>query len=245
MSTENLTKSLIELIDETLDELEEVKKSRMSPEEITMGHSANGEMKKDEDADDDDDKDDKAEKGENPFADKKKDKKDKDDGDDDDDDKAEKSEGVNKRAMSKAEACAKAEAKMKKALAKYEMRKASYEMKKMGMAEKSEDKAEKAEGINRMAKADHTDAFEARLNQLTDLVKKIAETPVPARGQTYRDVQPLAKTDETQPLVKSKVIDELFEMKKSGKDVTAEDMFKAETGGSAELATIANKYGIK
>ena len=243
-NTEAMAKSLTDLIDETLQELEEMKKGgRMEPETITMGHDANGEMKKEEDGDkeEDEEENDKAEKAEKDY--------DKDE-DDKEDDKAEKAEGANQ--MVKAEDVSKAEMKMKKAQAKFEMRKADYEMKKAMCATGS--KGGKGENEKAMAKtaeapvqvSTQTESLEARLNELTTLVKKIADAPVPARGQTYRDVQPLAKSaEEIQPLVKSNVMNALFELKKSGKDVTAEDMFKAETGGSAELAAIANKHGIK
>jgi len=74
-----LTKSLTDLIDETLGELEELRKSRFDAAEISLagpgdtkmgGQPANGKLDKDEDKDEDDDKKDKdMDKGENRKAD--------------------------------------------------------------------------------------------------------------------------------------------------------------------------------
>jgi hypothetical protein len=81
---EELTKSLTQLIDETLQELEELKKSRCEAQEIKLqgkddgidGHEANGDIEKDEDEKDEDEKDEdhdedheeEAMKGENEKA---------------------------------------------------------------------------------------------------------------------------------------------------------------------------------
>lgn len=68
---DELTKSLTQLIDETLQELEELKKSRFEAQEIKLhdkddgihGHEADGAIKKDEDEEEEE-----AEKGENEHA---------------------------------------------------------------------------------------------------------------------------------------------------------------------------------
>ena len=87
--------------------------------------------------------------------------------------------------------------------------------------------------------------IEARLEEITNLVKKLADSPVPARGATFRSIQPLAKSEESQPLSKSKVLDDLVNLKKSGKPVSSEDVFRVELGGLSDLEEIATKYGIK
>lgn len=232
MDKENLAKSLTDLIDETLAEIEALEKGRLDAEEITLGHDANGKMAKEEDDKKDEKKEDKDDEKKEDKAEKAED----DDKEDDEEDKAEKAESKGSNEM------VKAEMKMAKAKAKYDMRKAEYEMcKSKGAAPMAKSEAPAAPVVE-----DRISPLENKLAELTTLIKKMADAPVPARGVGYRDVQPLAKSEEAQaPLAKSQVTDALFELKKSGKNVTVEDMFKAETGGATELAAIANKYGIK
>jgi hypothetical protein len=101
---EELKKALETLIEETMGEIEDLRKSRFAASEVKVegpgtgidGKPSDGSLGKDEDGDDeDDDKDDKkAEKAEDAM----KADHDKDDDKDEDDDKAEKSEGVNRQA---------------------------------------------------------------------------------------------------------------------------------------------------
>lgn len=244
----NLAKSLTDLIDETLAEIEALKKSdRFSAEEIEMGHDADGstDTKAVSKADEEDEKEEDEEEHE---------------------DEAKKAEEAYKKAE---EECEKAEMAYKEAMKKREMCKAECG-KHMEKAEDKaddkddddkEEKAEKAEGVNQEDKAKSMKKMEKKLaksieervaplenqiSQVLEAVKKLADAPVPARGATYKNVQPLAKgSEEAEPLNKSQVLGELITLKKSGKDVSTEDVLKAEIGSASELQEIATKYGIK
>ena len=242
----NLAKSLTDLIDETLAEIEALKKSdRFSAEEIELDHGADGSTethavsKADEEDEKEEDKEDEEEH----------------------EDEAEKAEHAYKKAE---EECEKAEKAYKEAMKKREMCKAEHD-KHMGKAdEEDEEEAEKAEGVNEMAKEDkekkmkkmekklaksieaRVAPLESQISQVLEAVKKLADAPVPARGATYKNVQPLAKGSvEAEPLNKSQVLGELITLKKSGKEVPTEDVLKAEIGSASELQEIATKYGIK
>ena len=216
----DLVKSLTELIDETLAEIESLKKGRFDAEEIELGDDkANGEMvakKEDEEKEEEkaeEKEEEKAEKAEDKEEEKEEDKEDEED------------------EMEKAEQeCAKAEEAFKAACAKRDS------MKKGVLEEKEEIKKSIDARIQ---------PIEARLEEITSLVKKLADSPVPARGSTFRSIQPLAKSEESQPLSKSKVLDDLVNLKKSGKQVSSEDVFRVELGGLSDLEEIATKYGIK
>jgi small-conductance mechanosensitive channel len=212
----DLVKSLTELIDETLAEIETLKKGRFDAEEIELGdNKANGEMvakKEDEEKDEE-----KVEEKEEEKAEKAEDKEEEKEDEEDEMEKAE-------------QECAKAEEAFKAACAKRDA------MKKGVLEEKEEIKKSIDARIQ---------PIEARLEEITSLVKKLADSPVPARGSTFKSIQPLAKSEESQPLTKSKVLDELVTLKKSGKPVASEDVFRAELGGLSDLEEIATKYGIK
>jgi hypothetical protein len=246
--TTKLSKSLADLIDETLAEIEELKKSdRFSAEEIELGDkSAQGGLSKEEaekaedEEDEDEDEDEEAKKAE--------DEEDEEDEDDEEDD-VKKAESE----MAKAEEeCKKAEDAYHKALKKREMCKAELKDKKPSMAKKSE-------GVNLMVKEEkemkksleksidaRISPLESKLAQVLDVVKQIAESPLPQRGHTYRHVQPLAKSaPEIEPLNKSAVLNKLLDLKKTGTDVDAADVVRIEVGGNGDLQEVANKYGIK
>lgn len=220
----NLAKSLTDLIDETLAEIEALKKSdRFSPEEIEMGHDADGEMKAEE------------------VAAKAEDEEHEEEEQEDEEDEAKKAEKAYWKAE---EECKKAEHAYKEAMKKREMCKAECD-KMMG---KKEDKDEKKEDKDELHKS--IDAkiapIQSQISELLSAVKQLADAPVPARGATYKHVQPLAKgAQESEPLNKSQVLNELITLKKSGREVSIEDVLKAEIGGAGELQDIANKYGIK
>lgn len=235
----NLAKSLTDLIDETLAEIEALKKSdRFSPESIEMGHDANGstdtESVNKADEDEDEDRHEEEEKEEEH------------------EDEAKKAEEAYKKAE---EECEKAEKTWKDAMSKKDMCKAEHDK-----------HMEKAEGVNSLAKADDKKAqkikkmekklaksiearvapLESQIAQVLEAVKQLSDAPVPARGVTYKNVQPLAKgATEVEPLNKSRVLDDLITLKKSGKEVSIEDVLKAEIGSEVELNQIATKYGIK
>jgi hypothetical protein len=249
--TTKLSKSLADLIDETLAEIEELKKSdRFSAEEIELGDkSAQGGLSKEEaeKAEDEDEEDEDEDEDEEEA--KKAEDEDKDDKDDEEDE-AKKAEAE----MAKAEEeCEKAEAAWHKALKKREMCKAELKHK------KKPEMAEKSEGVNLMVKEEkemkksleksidaRISPLETKLAQVLDVVKQIAEAPLPQRGHTYRQVQPLAKSaTEAEPLNKSAVLNKLLDLKKTGTDVDAADVVRVEVGGTGDLHDIANKYGIK
>ena len=242
----NLAKSLTDLIDETLAEIESLKKSdRFAPETIELDHDADGstDTQPVHKADDEDEHD-----------------EDKEDDKDEHDDEAKKAEEAYKKADDE---CMKAEHAWKEAMKKKDMCKAEHDK---HMAKKEHDEAHKAEGVNELAKADEKKAkkmkkmekklakslearvapLEGQIAQVLEAVKQLADAPVPARGLTYKNVQPLAKgATEAEPLNKSQVLSDLITLKKSGKEVSIEDVLKAEIGNDTELHQIATKYGIK
>ena len=226
---EALVKSLSDLIDETLAEIEGLKKSRMEAEEMTIGDSkANGSLSGSsvEKADDE-------EEGE-----------DEDSEEDEDEDEMEK--GVNDEAeMKKAdEEVAKAEKSWKDAMKKRDaMAKKDKDEEKEDEEEKEKESEEKMEKTIKARVA----PIEAKMDEMMKAIAAIAKSPVPSRGISFKDVQPLAKSSATdvQPLVKSVVLDKLIDLRKSGSNVTSEDVLRAELGGQADVEMIANKYGIK
>jgi len=232
---EELKKSLTDLIDETLLELEELKKSRFSAAEVDLkgpgadgiaGKPANGKLdaEKAEDKDDEDKKDDEdvAEKGEgvNSPADmgKAEDKEDKKDDDKDEPHKDDpKHEEKEKEVAKKLLDMHKGE--MKKSLEDADTLMKSYVDSKVG-------------------------ALEKQLATILETVTKMADAPVAAKGVDYKGAAPLMKsTDEGETLSKSEVASKLFELKKSGGRVDSNDVAMAEMGH--DLEKIVSKYNIK
>lgn len=250
---EELKKSLTDLIDETLLELEELKKSRFSTAEVDLkgpgsdgidGKPANGKL----DA--------------GKAAEKAEDKK---DDEDKEDDVAEKGEGVNRPAdMGKGEGVnrpadmGKAEDKKdddKKEDKKDEPHKddPKHEDKEKDMAKKLMD-MHKGEMKKSLDEADtlmksyvdqKVGALESKLAEVLTAVNKLADAPVPAKGVGYKgDAAPLMKSaDDGEPLSKSEVASKLFELKKSGSRVDSNDIAMAEMGH--DLEKIVSKYSIK
>ena len=263
---EELKKSLTDLIDETLLELEELKKSRFSAAEVDLkgpgedhlaGKPVNGKLdaEKAEDKKDDEDEDkdeDKAEKGEgvNSPADP-----------DAGHHKMDKGEGVNAPAdpdrghhkMDKAEDedDDKDEDKKKD---KKEPHKddPKHEEKEKDMAKKLMD-MHKGEMKKSLDEADQlmksyvdskVGVLEKQLATILETVTKLADAPVPAKGVGFKGVTPLAKSsDDVEPLSKSEVASKLFELKKSGGRVDSNDIAMAEMGH--DLDKIVSKYSIK
>ena len=295
---EELRKSLTDLIDETLLELEELKKSRYAASEIELkgpgegiaGKPSNGDLHaKKEDKDDDKDKDD-AEKAEGhnrasdpngghhkPTAGEGKEhgaspssspgasvthgsgknsesdpgntqhtaagaaeKADKDDDKDDDKKKKDKDakggeehEAEEKKAIGKLANLA----GMKKGDSPED---ADKQMRATGMRKSDEE----MEGLMKSFVEERVKPLEDKLSTILDLVNKIAEQPVPAKGVTARAV-PLRKNDEeggTESLSKADVASKLFELKKSGTKVDSLDITRAEMGH--DLSKIIEKYKI-
>ena len=245
---DNLQKSLTELIDETLAEIEALKKSeRYSAHEIDLADDkANGSMDAKGIAKAEEDKEDKAHEEAESEEEEKAEHAKKSDDEDEDDEDDEDEEAEMKKAE---EACA-------KALKKYEMCKAEAEHKKKMLAmkkgewakkadedKKDEDKKDEEKDLKKSIDA-RVAPIESKLSEVLSAVKKLSETPVPARGVSYRDVKPLAKSIEVETLTKSQVLSEMINLKKSGKEVLSEDVIQVEDG-SADHLTMARKYGIK
>lgn len=241
---EELKKSLTDLIDETLMELEELKKSRFSAEEIEIkgpgenlaGKPTNGKLdagkvaEKAEDEDDEDKKDDEAEKAEGVNE------------------AAEKAEGVNEEA-------AKAEDKKKdddededephKDDPKHEQKEKDIAKKLLDMHKGEVKKSlEDADSLMKSYVDQKVGAIESQLAALLETVTRLADAPVPAKGVGYKGAAPLMKSaDEVEPLSKSEVASKLFELKKSGGRVDSNDIAMAEMGH--DLEKIVSKYSIK
>jgi hypothetical protein len=133
--------------------------------------------------------------------------------------------------------------------AEWEHKKKMSSMKKGEWAKKAdEDKEDKEEDKEEKDLKKSIEArvapIESKLSEVLAAVKKIADTPVPAKGVSFRDVKPLAKSIEVEPLSKTQVLNELISLKKSGKEVLSEDVIQVEDG-SADHYAIARKYGIK
>ena len=236
-----LQKSLAELIDETLAEIETLKKSdRYSAHEVELGEAkANGSMDAsvEKAEDDEDEEEDKAEKAEAEA-------------DEDDEDEED--------SMSKAEDdCSKAEEACTKAMKKYEMCKAEADHKKKMLAmkkgefpkkdEKDEDKKSESKDEDKDLKKSidaRVAPLESKLADVLAAVKRLADAPVAARGTSYRSVQPLAKSQDVEPLNKTAVFNKLFDLKKSGTTIPTEEFIELESG-TVTPEYIANKYGIK
>lgn len=239
---EELRKSLTDLIDETLLELEELKKSRFAASEIEIkgpgdgiaGKPSNGDLhakKAEEEEDEEDEEDEEKEE------------------------KAEKAEGVNEEKAEKAEDCAKAEDKKadKKDEDKEEPHKddPKHEEKEKAMAKKLLDmhkgemkkSLEDSEALLKSFVDERVKPLEDKLSSILDLVNKIAEQPVPPKGTTSNAV-PLRKSadDSGEALSKSDVASRLFELKKSGTKVDSLDITRAEMG--QDLQKIVDKYKI-
>lgn len=230
-----LQKSLTDLIDETLQELDELRKSRFSASEIKIegpgegiaGKPSDGKLdaakaedKKEDDKDDDkeDKKEEKVEKGVLDEAEEEKAKK------SDDDDKDDKKE--DKKDDKKSD---------KKDDDKEDAKAAFAAMKKS---------SEEANSLMKSYVEERVKPLEEKLTTILDLVNKIADQPVAPKGVTAREVAPLLKSGDAgfEPLSKAQVASKLFELKKSGTKVDSLDITKAEMG--QDLQTIVKKYEI-
>ncbi len=241
---EELKKSLTDLIDETLLELEELKKSRFSAAEVDLkgpgadgiaGKPANGklaEKAEDKKDDEDEEKDEVAEKGEgvnsavdkgegvNSAVDKAEDKK-------DEDKKEDKKDEPHKDDP-------KHEEKEK------DMAKKLLDMHKGEMKKSLED----ADTLMKSYVDSKVSVLEKQLASILETVTKLADAPVPAKGVGYKGAAPLLKSaDEVETLSKSEVASKLFDLKKSGSRVDSNDIAMAEMGH--DLDKIVSKYNIK
>lgn len=216
-----LVKSLNVLIDETLSELEELKKSRFSAVEVKLdgpgedgiaGKPASGSMEKEED------------------------KKDKEEDEEEETEKAESEEDEEEDEEEKEEA--------KKADKEEEDEEDEDEEDKM--EEKMKKSQEEVTSLMKSFVDERIKPLEAQLSTIFDLVNKLADQPVAPRGYTARGAVPLMKSaDEAgsyEPLNKSQVSSKLWELKKSGTPVDSLDVTKAEMG--QDLESIVKKYKI-
>jgi hypothetical protein len=242
---EEFKKSLTDLIDETLLELEELKKSRFSAAEVDLKGPGADEL---------------AGKPTNgKLAEKAEDEEEKDE--EDKEEETEKAEGVNSKAdMGKGEGV-NAAADMGKAEDKKEDKKdedephkddPKHEEKEKDIAKKLLDmhkgemkkSVEEAETLMKSYVDSKMTALEGKLASILETVTKLADAPVAAKGVSYKDVAPLLKsTDAGEPLSKSEVATKLFDLKKSGGRVDSNDIAMAEMGH--DLEKIVSKYNIK
>lgn len=219
LNDKELVKSLTSLIDDTLQEIEEIKKSKFAASEIKIEGPGDGIAGKPVNGDLHAKKEDKDE-----------DKEEKEEKDSDDMDKAEEAcKAEDKKEDEKDED----EDKKKKEDKKEEV----VEMKKS---------LEASEELMKSYVDTKFSALEERLSKMASAIEAMANAPVARKG-IPAGIQPLSKsTDEIAPLSKSVVTDRLFELKKSGKYVDSSDIFKLETTKNYnEVLEIANKYGVK
>lgn len=225
---EELMKSLVALIDESLAEIEELKKSdRFSASEIEIkgpgagiaGKDPNGKLDKEEDKDEEDDEDE----------------------DEKEEDKAEKAEGVNEQADPNAGSHQVAKKEHDEDEDDHE-EKESEEDKKKEMASMKKS-IEETSSLMKSYVDERLAPIENQLKTLVDLVQKVADAPVPSKSVSYKGITPLKKSeDEGEELTKSAVVEKLFDLKKSGTKVDTKDIISAELG--TDLVKIANKYSI-
>lgn len=251
MSNE-LTKSLTDLIDETLQELDELRKSRFAASEIKIEGPGDGIAGKPSDGDL------HAKKGENEAAkadddkDEDEDKKDKKDDkdmekgvlDEAEEGKAKKAEDMDKKEDKKED---------KKDDKKSDEGSPEHEEKEKKMAKELLDmhkgemkkSLESSESLMKSYVEERVKPLEDKLSTILDLVNKIADQPVAPKGATARTITPLLKTGDvgySEPLSKAEVANKLFELKKSGSKVDSNDIVKAEMG--QDLQHIVKKYEI-
>ncbi len=226
-----LQKSLTDLIDETLMELDELRKSRFAASEIKIegpgdgiaGKPSDGKLdaakaedKKEDEMKDEDKKEDEAKKGENEEAAK---------GENEEAAKAEDDKKEDKKEDEKDE---------KKDDKKSEDKPAMPDLKKS---------FEESESLMKSYVEERVKPLEDKLSTILDLVNKIADQPVAPKGATARTAPLLKSADEgAEPLSKAQVANKLFELKKSGTRVDSLDIAKAEMG--QDLQQIAKKYEI-
>lgn len=253
LSNQELVKSLTSLIDETLEEIEVIKKSKFAASEIDLSgpgdtkigdKPTNGSLdaKKKEDKEDEDEEDEKdMDKGENEKADQDAGKfaqapsvsKGENEKADPDHGKFAQSSTVSKKDEDKDEDEDEDEAHEKKESKKHEMK----EMKKS---------ISKSEDLMKSYVDNKFSTLEERLSKMASAIESLANAPVGRRG-VPAGVHALAKSsDETETLTKSKVVEQLMTLKKSGSRVDSTDVFTAETCKSyGELKAVADKYGVK
>ena len=227
---QEFAKSLTDLIDETLMELEELKKSRFSAAEIEIKGPGEGIAGKPSD-------------GKLDAA-KAEDKKDEDEKEEEKEEKAEKSDCMDKAEDKKKDEEDKKEPHKddpKHEAKEKEKIKELAEMHDMKPAKKSE---EEASSLMKSYVDERVKPLEEKLSSIFDLVSKIADQPISPKGVTIRTAPLLKSAEEitTETLSKTEVASKLFDLKKSGNSVDSLDVTKAEMG--QDLQHIIKKYKL-
>lgn len=224
---ETLKKSLTALIDETLSELEELRKSRFSAAEIEIkgpgedslaGKPVNGKLdaaKAEEGCDEEETEEKEKEEAEKA---EKDDEASEDEPHDDDPKHEEKEKKLAQKLLDMHKSVEELEG-LKKSVGEMESLMKSYVDEKIA-------------------------PLQTQLASILEAVNKLSETPVPAKGVSYRDVAPLLKSNEAaEPLSKSEIAAKLFELKKSGTRVDSADIARAEMGH--DLEKIVARYNLQ
>lgn len=226
-TNEEMVKSLTSLIDETLEEIEEIKKSKFAASEISLGDDKSGiadkskngklEAKKAEDDEDEDEEDEDSDDMDKADWAKKSDCMDK--AEEDDEEHEEKESKKHEKKESKKE-----------------------EMKEMREMKKS---LEYTETLMKSYVDERFSTLEKTISKLAAAVEAIADAPVQRKGVPAGVTALHKSSEEVEPLSKSEVANKLFELKKTGKSVDSADIFKVETGNNLTVLEIANKYGLR
>lgn len=224
-TNEEMVKSLTSLIDETLEEIEEIKKSKFAASEISLGDDKSGiadkskngklEAKKAEDEEEDEDEEDEdMDKADcmDKAEDEEEESEEEDEGSDDMD-KAEKEKEEKKKDMKEMK-------EMKKSL-------------------------KESESLMKTYVDERFSSLEKTISKLAAAVEAIADAPVQRKGIPAGVTALQKSSEEVEPLSKSEVANKLFELKKTGKSVDSADIFKVETGNDLTVLQIANKYGLR
>ena len=238
-----LTKNLTDLIDETMAELEDLKKSRFAAAEMEVkgpgegiaGKPSNGELdaKKAEEEHEEDEEEEKAEKADREEE-------------DEEEEKAEKAEYAKKADHDDPADKPETKRKLKALLGKAEEKEEEHEEEEHE-EEKEEKKMKKSEQeISSLMKSyvdERVKPMEAKLTEIFSLVEKIANQPMAPKGVTAKAVPLMKSADEGHtPLSKADVASKLFDLKKSGTNVDSVDIVKADLG--QDLEKIVKKYQI-
>ncbi len=242
ITNEEMVKSLTSLIDETLEEIEEIKKSKYAAAEISLGDNEsgmgskpkNGELnaKKadDDDDDDDDDKKKDVDKGENKKA-------------DPDGGGMKQAPSVTKGENQKADPDA---GKFAQAPTVSKKDDDDDDDKDKDWKEKAKKSLEESETLMKSYVDDKFSAFSDSLSKMQEAIEALADQPVERKGIPAGVTALQKNAEDVEPLNKAEVANKLFELKKSGKIVDSTDIFTVETSNDpSTVYEIANKYGLK
>lgn len=216
---DELKKSLTELIDQTLSELEELRKSRFQPAEVNLagpgadgiaGKPANGDLAAKAEDEDETEEEETEEVEKAKCTDEEPHK--------DDPKHEEKEKDIAKKLL--------------------DMHKSNEEI---------DNLKKSVDGMETLMKSyidEKLTPLQDTLATVLETVNKLANAPAPAKGVSYKDVAPLLKSNSaTESLSKSQVASKLFELKKSGTFVETADIARAEMGH--DLGEIIAKYDIQ